>query len=390
MEPLFPEGWASIHFGLILSITVAQMLVVYVLSDASDPPAGLGMYTVYFMASLLAWVAYTLQQGSSTPMELDVPSVAAIISSYILFLAAGQRVGVGEGRLLLGILCLLASLSAFFVPQGRMFLIQGAAMSLFFAGTGLLSGWRAWRRRNVGDAVIVVASLVQVTGAASAAVRYLAHGELGPAQTVILATYGTAHALVLIGFLASVLIEYQQQLSHLATEDPLTRLLNLRGLEDALRVSLASASRRDTPTAAITVDIDHFKQVNDSFGHELGDRVLQRVARILQQQSRGSDVLARTGGEEFLLVLPETELADARAVAERIRATIGERPLQVDEQDIPLTVSLGVACDRGEIDLDDLCRQADRAIYMAKRGGHNRVASVERNPVHLSTSGSEG
>jgi diguanylate cyclase (GGDEF)-like protein len=101
--------------------------------------------------------------------------------------------------------------------------------------------------------------------------------------------------------------------------------------------------------------------------------------------SRSSDVVARTGGEEFLLILPETELEAARVLAERIREAIGKRPLLVDSQRIAVTVSLGVACTVGDANLDDLSQEADRAMYLAKRGGRNRVASVEHKPVHLTT-----
>jgi diguanylate cyclase (GGDEF)-like protein len=95
--------------------------------------------------------------------------------------------------------------------------------------------------------------------------------------------------------------------------------------------------------------------------------------------------VARTGGEEYLMILPASTLDAARRLAERIRVAIGERPLLVDQQRIPVTVSLGVACVTGEVDLDELSQEADRAMYLAKRGGRNRVASVENKPVHLST-----
>ena len=93
MEQLLPESWVYMHFTLILVITCAQMLVIYILGDSSNPPVGLGMYTVYFMAALLGWIAFTLQRGSASTMTVDVPSVAIIINSYILFLASGQRSG---------------------------------------------------------------------------------------------------------------------------------------------------------------------------------------------------------------------------------------------------------------------------------------------------------
>ena len=384
MEQIFPEHWAFIFFGLIFSITCAQMLVVYVLSDSSNPPAGLGLYTVYFMAALLAWIALTLQQGASIPMTVDVSAVASILTSYILFMAAGQRAGITRGRILLGIICLFVCLSVFFLPPQRMFVVRTSAAALFFAGVGLLCAWRGWQQRNIGDAIIACAALIMVVGIPAALYQLQGNANYPKAQAIAFGVHSCAYSLVAIGFLASVLIEYQQHLSHLATEDPLTRLLNRRGLEGALHVSLAQASRQGLPTAAIMVDIDHFKKVNDSFGHETGDQVIRQVAHILRHMTRTSDVVARTGGEEYLLVLPSTSLDAARTLAERIRLAIGERPLLVDHQRIPVTVSLGVASVIGEVDMDELSQEADRAMYLAKRGGRNRVASVENNPVHLS------
>ncbi len=385
MEQILPENWAFMHFAMIFCITCAQMLVVYVLSDSSNPPAGLGLYTVYFMAALLGWIAATLQQGPNPPMAVDVPSVASILNSYILFMAAGQRAAMTRGRLPLGIMCLLACLCVFFLPPADMFLVQIGSASLFFAGTGILCVWRAWTQHNIGDGIIAFAAMMMIVGMPGAAFQQLFADNTAQAQSIAFGVHSSAYALVAIGFLASVLIEYQQHLSHLATEDPLTRLLNRRGLEDALHISLANASRHDLPTAAIAVDIDHFKQVNDSFGHEVGDRVIRQVADFLERMSRGSDVVARTGGEEYLLVLPNTGLDAARVLAERIRAAIGDHPLLVDNQRIPVTVSLGIASAGGEVDLDTLSQEADRALYLAKRGGRNRVASVESKPLHLST-----
>lgn len=385
MEQIFPEYWAFMHFGLIFSITCAQMLVVYVLSDSSNPPAGLGLYTVYFMAALLGWIALTLQHGADIPMAVDVPSVAAVLNSFVLFMAAGQRCGFTRGRYLLGSICLFACLSVFFVSPQRMFIVQSSTAALFFAGVGLLCGWRSWQQRNIGDAIIAYAALMMVVGIPVALYQLLGNGDYTQAQAIAFGVHSSAYALVAIGFLASVLIEYQQHLSHLATEDPLTRLLNRRGLESALHISLAHASRQELTTSAIMVDIDHFKRVNDNFGHDVGDNVIRQIAQLLQRMSRASDVVARTGGEEYLLILPDTALDAARILAERIREAIAERPMLVDNQPISVTVSLGVASVVGDGDLDTLSREADRAMYLAKRGGRNRVASVENKPVHLST-----
>jgi diguanylate cyclase (GGDEF)-like protein len=383
MEQILPENWAFIYLGLIFCITFAQMLVVYVLADSSNPPAGLGLYTVYFMAALLGWIAVTLQQGPNPPMAVDVPSVAAILNSYILFMAAGQRAGISVGRLPLGMVCLLACLSVFFITSQQMFTVQAGTSAILFAATGSLCALRGWRQSNVGDMIIAFAALLMVVGVPVALYQQLLVGDMPQAQSIAFGAHSTAYVLVAVGFLASVLIEYQQYLSHLATEDPLTRLLNRRGMEDALQVTLAHATRHHQPTSALMVDIDHFKQVNDSFGHEVGDKVIRQVADSLNRLSRTSDVVARTGGEEYLLVLPDTGLDAARVLAERIRSTIGDHPLVVENQRIKVTVSVGVACMEGDTNLDELAQEADRALYLAKRGGRNRVASVENTPLRL-------
>jgi diguanylate cyclase (GGDEF)-like protein len=166
--------------------------------------------------------------------------------------------------------------------------------------------------------------------------------------------------------------------------DPLTQLLNRRGLENALHITLAQAVRGQIPTAAIMVDVDHFREINTNFGNDVGDQVIRQVARYLQRLCRASDVVARTGGDEFLMILPQTDVDGARLLAERLRSEIAERPLVVNQQRIPVTASLGVAAALGDIDLDRLSQEADRAMHLAKHGGRNRVASVESKPIHLS------
>ncbi|MEH6593228.1 MAG: GGDEF domain-containing protein, partial [Halioglobus sp.] len=169
-----------------------------------------------------------------------------------------------------------------------------------------------------------------------------------------------------------------------ATHDPLSKVYNRRGMDEALQLSLAAAQRRDLSTSAIMVDIDHFNQINGSFGPEVGDHLIRKVATIMKKMSRSSDVVARVDGKKFMLVLPETKLNSAKVLAERIRLAIGERPLLVAEQRIAVTASVGVTTIQGEITLDALSREADQALYLAKQSGRNQVASIDHDPVHLS------
>jgi diguanylate cyclase (GGDEF)-like protein len=384
MQQIHTENWVIIYFVLILMITCAQIVVVYVLSDASNPTPGLGLFAVYFMASLLAWIAFALQQWSDIDMPVDIPSVASLFNSFILFLAAGQRAGIKRGRYVMGVYCFLTCVSVFFVPPRDIFVLQAGSAAFFYSAIGVLCLWRCWQRDNAGDGILACAALLMLVGMSVALQQWLTQGDSAQARTIAFGVNTSVYLLVSVGFLASVLVEYQHNLSHLALEDPLTQLHNRRGLENALHIPLTQAARGQLPTAAVMVGIDHCKEMNSNFGSDKGDQVIRLVARHLQRLSRASDVVARIGGDEFLLVLPQTDLDGARILAERIRSEICERPLVVSQQRIPVTVSIGVAGTYGDVDLDKLAQDADRAMQLAKRGGRNRVASVDNKPIHLS------
>ena len=119
MQEMHPENWITLYFGLIFVLACAQMVVVYALSSASNPGPGIGLYTVYFMATLLGLIAFALQYSASAPMRMDISSAAAILYSYLLFTAAGQRAQIKTGRIVLGIICLIACICVFFLePRG--------------------------------------------------------------------------------------------------------------------------------------------------------------------------------------------------------------------------------------------------------------------------------
>ncbi|MBU0747601.1 MAG: sensor domain-containing diguanylate cyclase [Gammaproteobacteria bacterium] len=156
-----------------------------------------------------------------------------------------------------------------------------------------------------------------------------------------------------------------------ARTDALTGLLNRRGFETQMAFGLAMARRSGRPLSLITVDVDHFKRVNDTYGHEAGDEVLRRLARTLEERLRGSDVIARLGGEEFVVLLPDTDLAGAQAIAQAVVQAMAD---QQDPVVGSITVSAGVASMRGLQDNGtDILRRGDAALYEAKGQGRNRV-----------------
>jgi diguanylate cyclase (GGDEF)-like protein len=152
--------------------------------------------------------------------------------------------------------------------------------------------------------------------------------------------------------------------------DALTGLLNRRGLDERLAQELARAHREGSWIAVVAFDLDHFKWVNDEHGHEVGDLVLARLGQVLREQTRGHDVVARIGGEEFLAVLPQADEATAREVAERVRGALSAQT----PPDLPrVTASAGVCAAVAAADAAPLLAAADRALYAAKRGGRDQT-----------------
>ncbi len=156
--------------------------------------------------------------------------------------------------------------------------------------------------------------------------------------------------------------------------DGLTQLFNRSHWQSRLSEEFSRAARYQTPLSLIMFDLDHFKKVNDTYGHLGGDAVLCNVARVVRSSLRENDIAGRYGGEEFGIILPNTPEAGAMIVAERIRASIEASPIPFEEREIKATSSLGVAEYRpGVADCEELIAQADAALYRAKEGGRNRV-----------------
>jgi two-component system, cell cycle response regulator len=174
---------------------------------------------------------------------------------------------------------------------------------------------------------------------------------------------------------------------YLAMSDPLTGLMNRRAFSDAMARELSRAERYGLPVSVLLLDVDHFKKVNDTRGHEGGDVVLKAVSDMVRRIARKSDIVGRWGGEEFVLGLPQATNAGARVAAERLRQAIAGTPIQLSEgAPLRVTISVGVAhAVKGEA-LDTIIARADAAMYLAKSRGRNRVETEESSPSNLSTS----
>ena len=193
---------------------------------------------------------------------------------------------------------------------------------------------------------------------------------------VMVSVCGVAIVVLVLEHRDELLLE---RLAGEARTDPLTGLLNRRGFDEHAAREFAHAHRDCTSIALAMLDIDHFKQINDEWGHIVGDRVLAHLAQVLTDTSRVIDVAARLGGEEFAVLMPGSDVVGAEAFIERVRDVL-ENP----SSDLPaVRISAGVAATSGPLDARTMVEQVDRALYAAKRGGRDRTVVFDRHDFSL-------
>lgn len=197
----------------------------------------------------------------------------------------------------------------------------------------------------------------------------------GDMQTVAFLAAMIFGFLLTMAFAVMMFREKQVELADLAEKDPLTGMNNRLSLDAISDRYMQRAERHGMPLSIMLFDLDHFKRVNDEFGHQVGDRVLSEIARRINRIIRGDDVAFRFGGEEFLALLPGASLEQAERVAERLRTAIGEQPVKIGTHRLGLTASFGVVqYQPGKESWDDCIKRADEALYRAKRGGRDRIS----------------
>lgn len=363
---------------LTWSLSARVLLVVVVVLGA------LGMFAInrFLTGGWLYFPSYTdpvLAEG------LDrLWSIGAVAWALLAMAAIASLRWAPESRVLAHVAIQLYALTiAFFVistgpfsAAGWMFFLGGAVLGL------LLFGYRAAMAGVVTYFGLLILGLV--LGAAGL-LGALPDGTRPPgvsaadwrdltARTLVSTAVFAGMVLGLCIYILKLLRDREQKLARLTRTDALTGVLNRGYLLRAARTELGRARRYGTALAAVMIDLDHFKRVNDEHGHLIGDRVLEQVGDALQASVREHDLVGRFGGEEFAIILPNTDLAGARELADRCRVLVAEHTADPDGG-WNVTASFGVAAypdiDAGSI--DDLLREADAALYRAKQGGRNRV-----------------
>jgi diguanylate cyclase (GGDEF)-like protein len=322
----------------------------------------------------------------------ETPQLATF-GGFAAFLAALTAGTIGVARryggpfpgTLIGVTFTLSLFSGYFytvLPRGTLL-----TMMLYqapYAVQQIICAYIIWRSRSRGKMDQGLMLIFVLSAAQFLSKPFLANLTDGPgatAQDYIATTYAlysqTAGAVLSVGtglLMLTILVrDLLEQVTVRSETDPLSGLLNRRGFDERAEPGLTGTSRGGIPASLVVADLDHFKSINDTFGHDAGDRVIRAFAQLLERSAPQRATLARMGGEEFAVFMPGQNLAGARLFAESVRAAFAALPVEGLPEGRRFTASFGVVESTGSESLSDLRRRADAALYAAKRDGRDRV-----------------
>ncbi|MBU1306942.1 MAG: GGDEF domain-containing protein [Alphaproteobacteria bacterium] len=341
------------------------------------------------------------------PMQDDPRLVGIGIFAAFLFSQAFSVVGLSRHyavvppwRVLAVVVCAAMVSIVLIIDMERASLLRATLYQLPYAVMQLVSAaviMRARRRGALDNLLLALNGLASVQFLIKPVLAALIGSGATPQAylgSIYAAVSQTTGAVLLIanGLLVLLIMVRSAMAEMIARSetDALSGLLNRRGFEDRAERVLATAKRAGVPVALVMADLDHFKAVNDSFGHEAGDQVIISFAAIVRELADPRMVLGRLGGEEFAVLLPGGNLAAARLFAEGARSSLATDPIGGHTGGQPVTASFGVAQQRQGEPLMDLVRRADRALYAAKSDGRNRVSLAEAEGAPTGQGSGEG
>ena len=353
-------------------------------------------WTFGILTQATAWILYSLRD--------QVPDwLSIVIGNTLLSWAFAEQ--VRAVRLFSGLRCnraliylpvlavlLVEIVFTYFVPSMRLRLLTATPLFCvqMLYGGGSLIGTQQVRRRSRRLTAAAFFALAAVLGARvvyqGIVVEVLANAFwTSPMQTMVFAFASIFPVLATLGFVLMCSDRLHTELERQAMIDPLTGVNNRRTLNALAAQALTLAQRHGRPLALLLIDADHFKQINDGYGHSVGDQALQLLTATLRRTLRNEDLFGRLGGEEFVAVLPESDIAAALVSAERARQAVEASALQLPDGGVlPLRVSIGVAGLQPGDDFASLLRRADAAMYVAKEAGRNCVrAAADATPAPL-------
>ncbi|WP_310385282.1 GGDEF domain-containing protein [Roseateles sp.] len=372
---------------LLLVVTVVGLLMAFwVCFMAWGQPLrhALWAWALALLAYTASHVNFGLQAWLPEVIFLVAGSSFFAISLVLMLLAVRRFQGVAQvGRWHLAPLWLVPLLSTLLAHYSTLRVVSTAL--IFAAQIGLIMAAlldRSQPQHGRGRYILVgafgvmcLALLARAGAAAIGLVDTQTWSASSPSLAPVFLISLCAVLSITLGFVYMTMERAEQRNFELAMKDMLTGLANRRAISDQLQSTVARAQRQGQYLSVLMLDIDHFKRVNDNYGHQAGDVVLRAVAQALQSRLRAQDQIGRFGGEEFLAILPDTSLDGAQVLAEALRAAVEATPTQWGAHCISTTISIGVrgGAITGADTADSLVAAADAALYRAKQGGRNRV-----------------
>ncbi|MDX1490939.1 MAG: GGDEF domain-containing protein [Pseudohongiellaceae bacterium] len=374
MIDIDPTMYTYALFIVMNAMVLGLIAVAYFIRNVRSSVLSPTLFQIYFILGELGWLVLARNAVSDSPVSSDNSELSFLLCSYILLLAVYKPLQRGlHGKLLAA---LHVALCAFFYSLNSQALESAVIAIYSILAYGFIT-WvcfhRAMQMHNIGHAILGVASSLVVLSSFINSYVLIVLQDLSLAGGITVIVLATTYTLVGIGFLSSVLINEHRELSLLSMSDPLTEIYNRRGLEKAVQRFKSARNKQNWSMSVISVDLDHFKDINDNYGHDKGDLVLKNVARLISKNRRKEDICARVGGEEFVIVLPDTNEQDAVDLAEQLRLRLHETFVKVGNETVKVSASFGVASQLNSVELDEVLKRSDQALYRAKQGGRNKV-----------------
>jgi diguanylate cyclase (GGDEF)-like protein len=380
----------TLVFALALgNVTLCAALFFY--QYESGRSASLSIWSIGRQCQAAAWLLLYFRGNSLVPDPVSIPLAYAVLIAGVALESGALWEGAGRPgwrRVTYPLLALaiLAFLACYVIDQLGLRVVAGSLIlgACYLSGAAAMAtGWRggSMLRRFLVVATTALALLVAARGVLVLAMPG-GWGWLSSSLLQALST-GALYCLMLLGGFGLLLLWRQQhdaELARLALVDVQTGLPNRRAFSDKLAPWLALARRPGPPASLVLLDFDHFKRVNDNYGHPAADAVLRQALEVCQRQLRDSDLLGRMVGVEFALLLPRTGEAEARLVAERMRMAIGAAAFKTERALVQLSASFGVTALRSDDTAVTLFQRADGALQAAKQAGRDRVQLAPAAP----------
>lgn len=374
-------------------LTALVTTVLYAVWSFNRNIPGLRLWMVSFLLGSVFSVSLLVRDWFPEVVAVVISQGSVSLAAYLCLMASRMYMGrrpFSHWYAVVGIGALMVASVYFTVVQphlGMRFVFVGLGAGICFlltARTMADGGVRRVPARYLFALVAGLHGLFLLLRPALFKLAPVAPGGLPDAGLVTLVSQfvllEAIVAVVLLGFGALMLANefITSELRHLAEMDPLTNVFNRRAFLTLLDKAISAAQRTGTAVPVLVMDLDHFKNINDTWGHRAGDDVLRHFVMLAHRCLRKEDVMGRLGGEEFAIFLPNASAAGALAVAERLRALVEAQPVATGPQSIPVTVSVGVTlCAHGDA-AGAALQRADEAMYLAKERGRNRVEVSEK------------